>query len=253
MRIDQWLFVKGLARSRTHAEDMIRRGDVSVMTSKGWESVTKAAYKIDEAFPLENIKIESELTKYVSRGGLKLEKALLHLKLTPQNLKVLDVGQSTGGFTDCLLQAGASEVIGVEVGRDQLDGKIKADQRNITFEGLDIRQAHLNEVFMRLTPFDLVVIDASFISLHHILPSVLELIAPQGQVLALVKPQFELTAKDLNKKGIVKSAAKLELVQNLIRDYVRGLSGVKELDYFQSEEKGKDGNVEYFIFLEKQS
>ncbi|MCO5112631.1 MAG: TlyA family RNA methyltransferase [Bdellovibrionaceae bacterium] len=253
MRLDQWLYVNKMARSRTHAEDMISRGDVQIFipASQEWRKISKPSYKVDENLLPERVRIESELTKYVSRGGLKLEKALGHLAYSVQNLRVLDVGQSTGGFTDCLLQKGASVVVGVEVGHGQLDPKLKADSRNLTFEGLDIREAEGCSDFMVLTPFPFVVIDASFISLRHILPAVYSLLAEGGRVLALVKPQFELSAQDLDKKGIVRSSAKHQLVQSLITDYVRALPQLQIRDYFQSEEKGKDGNVEFFIFLEK--
>lgn len=252
MRLDQWLFKNGWAKSRTHAEDMIKRGDVKIFDQNKnlWIAPQKPSYQVEQ-LDAAHVKVESELTYFVSRGGLKLNKALAHLNLDVSGKKVLDVGQSTGGFTDCVLQAGAAQVIGVEVGKGQLAEALANHPLNMTFENLDIRLAHQNPMLMAQTPFDLAVIDASFISLHHILTSVIELVKPGGLILALVKPQFELTSKDLDKRGIVRSLEKHDVVKTSITDYVNTLSQVNIQDYFQCEEKGKDGNVEFFIFLQK--
>lgn len=253
MRIDQWLFLNQFARSRTHAEDMILRGDVHIYhrVQQSWIQILKPSFKVDEQLLPEHVRIESELTKYVSRGGLKLEKALRHLACDVTGMVVLDVGQSTGGFTDCLLQHNAQKVVGIEVGHGQLDERLRHDERCMTFEGLDIRQAKQHSGVLANGPFDFAVIDASFISLRHVLPAVLELMPMGSKILALVKPQFELSAQDLDKKGVVRSVEKHQLVQNSITDYVNVLPEASVLDYFQSEEKGKDGNLEFFIFLEK--
>lgn len=253
MRIDQWLFKNHFAKSRTQAEDMIARGDVKIFSpqTQSWDVVRKPSQKVDEDLELKFISISSELNQFVSRAGLKLKKAIDRLGLNLSGLNVLDVGQSTGGFTDCVLQEGAAQVVGVEVGHGQLATKLKQQPKNITFENLDIRKASDCENFMKQSPFDMAVVDASFISLTQVLPITWEFLKPSSTVLALVKPQFELTAQDLNRRGVVKSEEKLQLVKVQISDYVKKLSGADVQDFFESAEKGKDGNQEFFIFIKK--
>jgi 23S rRNA (cytidine1920-2'-O)/16S rRNA (cytidine1409-2'-O)-methyltransferase len=275
MRLDQWLVKHQKVRSRTQAEELIKRGEVFILNEKTseWQKVLKPSFDLDNNFNPDNLKIDSVLMGYVARSGYKLEKALevissmyLSSKTTDLNLqnanqkdsnttyfnikglKCLDVGQSTGGFSQALLEAGADLVVGLDVGTGQLSPELKGHSKLISFENLDIRKAKDNEDFVSYSPFDLAVVDVSFISLTQVLDSILQFIKPEGQVLALVKPQFELTSKDLDKKGRVKSEAKYQEVQTKITDYVLE-HGLKVEAYFVSQLEGKDGNTEFFIYL----
>lgn len=253
MRLDQWLYVNQLAKSRSQAEEMITRGEVQIYNHKlgTWFNPLKPSFKVTDPITINDVKIDSPLTRYVSRGGLKLQAAIEKTNWNVRELKILDIGQSTGGFTDCLIQQGVSKIIGLDVGNGQLAQDLKESSKVIFYENLDIRQAPSQADFMAHMPVDGIVIDVSFISLTLVLPAAMGLLRPNGHLLALVKPQFELTKADLDKKGIVKSAEKLLLVKTKITDYVRNQELGHILDYFESAEKGRDGNVEFFIFLKK--
>lgn len=270
MRLDQWLVKYNKVRSRTQAEELIKRGEVLILNEKTstWQKASKPSMSLDENFNPEHLKIESVLMGYVARSGYKLQKALevigsmsLSSKTTDSNsqnsnkahfnvkgMKCLDVGQSTGGFSQALLEAGADLVVGLDVGSGQLNPELKNHPKLISFENLDIRKAKENEDFVNHSPFDMAVVDVSFISLTQVIDSILPFIKPKGQLLALVKPQFELTSKDLDKKGRVKSESKYLEVQTKIKDHVLKL-GLKVEAYFVSELEGKDGNTEFFIYL----
>lgn len=241
-RIDLLLVEKGLASSRTKAQDLIAEGKVFVL-EKGIRKVVQIA---SENFENPQILLEeSNLEKYVSRAGLKLEGALSHLGLSVQGFRVLDVGQSTGGFTDCCLQKGALEVVGVEVGKGQLAEKLKKDFRVCLHEEMNARE--LRKELPNLGLFDLAVLDLSFISLTLVLPEVIQF---TNQVLALVKPQFEVGPEGLGKGGIVKDSSHFQNVENKIKKCVQEL-GFKVMDYFPSSPEGKDGNREFFIYFKK--
>jgi 23S rRNA (cytidine1920-2'-O)/16S rRNA (cytidine1409-2'-O)-methyltransferase len=251
MRLDQWLVLNKKVRSRSQAEEVISRGEVSLFDSKKsvWTVLTKASYKVLDEVTSDQIKVESELTSYVARSGLKLKRAIERLNLNIQHLKCLDVGQSTGGFTQVLLEKGATQVIGLDVGTAQLSSELLSHPKVISFENLDIRSAQNNLEFKKYTPFQMIVVDVSFISLTLVLESLQDLLIPGGQVLALVKPQFEVSAKELDKKGLIKNPETLKTVQEKIYDFVKSKTDFKIEAYLSSELEGKDGNKEFFIYL----
>lgn len=201
--------------------------------------------------------LSSQLLRYVSRAGLKLEAALKRVQLDVIGSIVMDVGQSTGGFTDCLLQAGCQKVIGIDVGQGQLHAQLQSDSRVVWYEGLNIREPLPSEhplLKYCQNGFDLVVIDVSFISLLQVLPAVKSLLSlklkpSQTKILALVKPQFEVGAAHLNKRGVVKDSGQYSRVQVKIEAGARA-EHFRVLSYFASELVGADGNQEFFIFLE---
>lgn len=237
MRLDVLITERKLTKSRAVAVDLIKSGLVKVYG----EIVTKPA----KEYPLEaNIEI-IELPKYVGRGGLKLEKALTEFQVDPAGLTVLDIGSSTGGFTDCLLQAGAKKVYAIDVGTDQLDPKLKNDLRVISLEKTDIRK-----IDKLPEKADLAVIDVSFISLELILPRVSDLLKGKSRIIALVKPQFESANTDKNKNGIVKNDQIREKVLEKIKNFCaqNNLDTVKTID---SPILGGSGNKEYLLLLQK--
>ncbi len=239
MRLDVLITEKKLVRSRNTASDLIKAGLVRV----NGEIFTKPAKDISD---IENPKIEIlEQPKYVGRGGLKLEKALEDFKINPANLTVLDVGSSTGGFTDCLLQNGAKKVFAVDVGTDQLVQKLKDDPRVISMEKTDIRG-------VKTLPekINLAVIDVSFISLELVLKKVADLLTKKGKIIALVKPQFETQKEEKNKAGIVKNEETRQGVLDEITSYAQNI-GLKVEKIIDSPILGGSGNKEYLILLEK--
>jgi 23S rRNA (cytidine1920-2'-O)/16S rRNA (cytidine1409-2'-O)-methyltransferase len=249
-RVDKLLTDQGLARSRTHAQALIMAGQVCV----GDQLVMKASETFAPAtiFRLK----EGAASKYVSRGGEKMEGALAHVKnhFSPRALRVLDVGISTGGFTDCLLLEGAREVVGLDVGHNQLAWKMKTDPRVKSFEGVNARGPSalwpaglVAEVDGN--PVDLIVADVSFISLTLVLPEVLKFLKPGGALLALIKPQFEVRKEDVGKGGLVKDPLLHVQVQDKIKEFcARHEPGLVDLEVFPSPIEGTDGNKEFFIF-----
>ncbi|MDD4803883.1 MAG: TlyA family RNA methyltransferase [Candidatus Pacebacteria bacterium] len=234
-RLDVLIFKKGLVDSRKIASDLIKEGKVFV----SGEKVTKASKEFSD-----NVEIEiTELPKFVGRAGLKLEKTLDTFNINVTDKVALDVGSSTGGFTDCLLQRSARKVYAVDVGTDQLRGELKNNPRVISMEQTDIRSiGSLPE------KVDLIVIDVSFISLELVLPSVLKFLKDGGKIVTLVKPQFEVGKDNLGKGGIVKDDtarfAVLEKIKNLSLKL-----GLKVLGEIESPIKGGDGNTEYLLYL----
>lgn len=242
-RLDQRLVTLGLARSRAQAQALIKAGQVSL----AGKVITKASHPCT-ADDTPTIK-SSELTRYVSRGGLKLQGALHHTGIKVQGLSLLDMGQSTGGFTDCLLQAGAMKIVGVDVGRDQLDPQLRSDLRVTCLEGINGRDLP-TDALLANTPkggFDGLVMDVSFISQTLILPKVLPLVRPGGFLLSLVKPQFELQPEQIGKGGIVRDEALYPLVEQKISTACQLLQW-QVRDYFASPIEGGDGNREFFIY-----
>lgn len=216
----------------------------------------------------------NELDRYVSRGGLKLEGALERVSLAVSGFVCLDVGQSTGGFTDCLLRHGVARVVGVDVGHDQLHPSLREDSRVNCIEGVNARELNaglvgaallgltapdstsnaIRELVSRQTcadrSFDLIVADVSFISLTKIIAPWFDLLKPDGRVLSLVKPQFEVGAQNLGKGGIVRDESLYASVAETIRSAFVAL-GFQVHDYFDSSIKGGDGNREFFIYASK--
>lgn len=270
-RIDQVLVTQNLAESRAHAQRLVSDGRVSIHNGRDWQVIKKASYELDDTTPLQVA--DSDTDKFVSRAGMKLAGALAHTQLSVAGLNVLDLGTSTGGFSDCLLQNGAARVIGVDVGHGQLHTRLQDEPRLTVFENLNARYldaetlaerfADLNDEnknVARITHgfaqfFDLAVADLSFISLTKVLPiftnSDDSLLKPNGHILMLVKPQFELDADALSKAGIVKDPARYAEVQaNILQVCVA--QNLTVLDYFASPITGTDGNHEFFVFAQFQ-
>jgi len=240
------LVERGLAASRSQAVRLIA-GGLRWRDGGDWHVVGKNRDEIPVAAELE-LQDDAE-ARYVSRGGLKLEGALVATGIDVRGLRCLDVGQSTGGFTDCLLQQGAAEVIGVDVGHGQLHPRIRADARVIAVEGVNARSltaAAWQSDAVRDPGFGLIVGDLSFISLTLVLPALLPLLAPGGQLLMLVKPQFELQPGQIGKGGLVRDPALHSLVEERLRAACEAL-GLRVAHWLDSPIAGGDGNREFFI------
>lgn len=246
MRIDQLLVERGLAVSRSQAQRLIAAGVRWQQPDGEWRAVTKNRDEVPEGAALQLLN-DAE-SRYVSRGGLKLEGALKATGLQVQGWRCLDVGQSTGGFTDCLLQHGAAEVVGIDVGHAQVHPRIREDERVVCIEGLNARD--LTPGDERLPDvsqgFDLVVGDVSFISLTLVLPGVVQVLKPTGQLLMLVKPQFELQPGQVGKGGIVKDERLYPFIENRLRTALADL-GLQVTAWFGSPIEGGDGNREFFV------
>ena len=240
-RLDVLLVSLGLAESRAKAQATIMAGEVYVNGQKA----DKSGMEVDIT---SNIEVRGSACPYVSRGGLKLEKALRNFGVAPTGYVCSDSGASTGGFTDCLLQQGASKVFAIDVGYGQLAWKIRNDPRVVVMERTNIRYVTPEDLGEML---DLSVIDVSFISLGLVLPVVQTLLKPTGQVLCLIKPQFEAGKDKVGKKGVVRDpAVHEEVLQNFI-------SLAKSLDFTIrnltfSPVKGPEGNIEFLAHLSMQ-
>lgn len=250
VRIDKLLVEYGLFESRNKAQSAIDEGIVSY---RG-QVINKSNIEVDdtEGFK-ESIQIAlGNSNRYVSRGGLKIEGALARTKLSVQDFSILDVGISTGGFTDCLLQSGAGKVVGIDVGHKQIHPSLLKFKNVYVFEGVHARD--LTKQFFTdaglADSFDLIVGDVSFISLRNILPAVVPFLKPGAKLLFLVKPQFELEKKDLGKGGIVKDSSSYQRVEKMITSLIVDLN-LSPLDYFESSITGTDGNREFFIYAKK--
>jgi len=249
MRIDQLIQQKGLAPTRSAAQRLIERGAVRWLGPKGWTVPKKAGEDVPEDCQLE-VTDDAEL-KFVSRGGLKLEGALEHTKIDVTGLVCLDAGQSTGGFTDALLQRGASKVVGIDVGHGQLHPKLAADPRVQAFEGINARDVAGTAFAAAVAPqsFGFVTGDLSFISSTHVLPTLVQYLAPLGHLLLLVKPQFELQPPQIGKGGIVRDKALFQEVETRIRQACREQT-LQLRAYFQSPITGGNGNTEFFVWAQ---
>lgn len=243
MRADQLLVQRGLAPSRSAAQRLIAQGAVRWRGPAGWAVPRKAGEELPEGCELQ-VTDDAEL-RFVSRGGLKLEGALAHGGIDVSDLTCLDVGQGTGGFTDALLHAGAKRVVGLDVGHGQLHDRLRSDSRVVALEGLNAR--HLEASALPVPSFDLIVGDLSFISLTLVLPALAPLLRkPRGELLMLVKPQFELQPADIGKGGLVRDESAFERVQTRLREACADC-GLAVLDWFASPIAGGDGNREFFI------
>jgi 23S rRNA (cytidine1920-2'-O)/16S rRNA (cytidine1409-2'-O)-methyltransferase len=244
-RADLLLVEKQLAPSRTQAQEYIKQGLVSVN-----DRVIEAA---SEKFVVETSFEVKSHSRFVSRGGEKLQGALDHLELDVKEMMALDVGISTGGFSDCLLKNKIQKVVGVDVGHDQLHPMLHEEKKLVCLEGINARNFSENSEFLVYKPekgFDLIVVDVSFISLTLILPEASKLLASGGKLLALVKPQFEVGPQGLGKGGLVKDPQLYPLVQSKVSEKCLEL-GLSVRDYFPSSIDGKDGNKEFFIYAQK--
>ncbi|HEX2013566.1 MAG TPA: TlyA family RNA methyltransferase [Roseateles sp.] len=245
MRADQLLVAQGLAPTRSVAQRLIERGAAEWASPKSpdsWSTLKKAGEDLPEAAQLR-ITDDAEL-RYVSRGGLKLEGALQTCGLAVAGLTVLDIGQSTGGFTDCLLKSGAARVVGIDVGHGQLHASLAGDPRVRAIEGMHVREFTPDEAFA------LIVGDLSFISMLGELPRLGPWLAPGGQVLLLIKPQFELGPKALGKGGLVKNPALYPQLEARAREAAQA-AGLTLRGYFESPIAGGDGNTEFFLWAQQ--
>jgi len=244
LRLDQALVELRLAPTRSKAQQLIANGDVEVFMRGEWRVSTQASLPVVAAPENVRVKPNSEILKYVSRGGLKLEAALAHLSLDVQGFRCLDLGISTGGFTDCLLRAGAAAVCGVDVGHGQLHAHLKGDPRVTSFEGVNVKDLGSYPEIQKWIGqgVDLCVADLSFISLLSLMDGILEALPAHARILALIKPQFELGAAALNKAGVVTDAS---LFADLER---RSRASLPRASYFPSALKGQDGNQEFFLY-----
>ncbi len=248
MRIDQLLVQRQLASTRSQAQRLIA-GGVEWLQGEAWKRVAKNGDEVPDSAELRLL--DDAEARYVSRGGLKLEAALKRIGLSVTGRTCLDVGQSTGGFTDCLLQAGAVRVVGLDVGQAQLHPSLRDDARVLCIEKVNARdpeaiaEALVDDEVLD-SGVDLLVGDLSFISQTLVLPSVVPLLKSGGHLLMLVKPQFELQPGQVGKGGIVRDPALYALVEQRLRDACAALDLAVQ-DWFDSPIEGGDGNREFFI------
>jgi 23S rRNA (cytidine1920-2'-O)/16S rRNA (cytidine1409-2'-O)-methyltransferase len=250
LRADQLLVERGLAASRSQAQRLIAAGVRWRLPGSDWKAVAKNGEELRGTVELELL--DTAESRFVSRGGLKLDGALTHCGIDVSGLRCLDVGQSSGGFTDCLLQRGAARVVGVDVGQGQLHPALRGDPRVVCIEKCNARELtaqHLTDAGgdAASAPFDLVVGDLSFISQTLVWPAIVPLLKPGGNLLMLVKPQFELQPEHIGKGGLVKDGASHALVQQRIAQACAD-HGLRLRDYFESAITGGDGNREFFVW-----
>ncbi|HTM08848.1 MAG TPA: TlyA family RNA methyltransferase [Verrucomicrobiae bacterium] len=237
-RLDKLLVERGLAGTRAEARRRILAGEVLVEK----KTAAKAGSFVDSSAPIELTRARV----YVSRGGEKLQQALTDFDVTVEGKIALDVGASTGGFTDCLISSGARLVYAVDVGHEQFAAKLRADPRVVLFEKTDIRRLKAD---LLPEPPALATIDAAFISLRLILPAVRDLLAPRGEIIALIKPQFEVGKEKIG-KGVVRKAAEHARVIEEIKTAACG-ERLETLAVSESALSGAKGNKEFFIHLRK--
>lgn len=240
-RLDFEMAARRIVKSRTLAQQLIKEGSVAV----NGNIVSKPSFYVSAE---DEIEIIGELPRYVGRGGLKLEKAVDLFKIRLKDLTCIDVGASTGGFTDCMLQNGAAKVYAVDVGRDQLDEKLRSDSRVISLEQTDIRDFSLPDGEYA----DFIGADVSFISLKLILPRVYGLLKDDGAAVVLIKPQFEAGRSNLSKKGIVRDDKVRRKIVEDMREFVVQC-GFSVIGTANSPITGGDGNIEYLLALCKRA
>jgi 23S rRNA (cytidine1920-2'-O)/16S rRNA (cytidine1409-2'-O)-methyltransferase len=239
-RLDVLLVKRNLAESREKAKAIIMSGNVFVEGER--------EDKAGSTFPEEvEIVIKGQTLKYVSRGGLKLEKAMANFDVTVEGKTCTDVGSSTGGFTDCMLQNGAVKVFAIDVGRGQLDWKLRQDERVVCMEKTNIRYVTPEDLG---EPIDFSSIDVSFISLTKVLEPIRNYLTPDGEIVALIKPQFEAGREKVGKKGVVREASTHEEVILQVMAYAKQI-GFAVLNLEFSPIRGPEGNIEYLIHLKK--
>ncbi|HAL37922.1 MAG TPA: TlyA family RNA methyltransferase [Polaromonas sp.] len=279
MRADLFLVEHGFATTRSQAQRLIASGvQWRVEAGGAWKKVAKNGDELPADAALQVL--DNTEAKYISRGGLKLEGALTSTGLDVKDLRCLDIGQSTGGFTDCLLQHGAAQVVGVDVGHGQLHATLRDDPRVVCIEGVNARSLTADDLIEHYRRalhagddtedgddyefdegddadstdfdpvFDFLTGDLSFISLTLVLPAVVRLLKPDGHLLMLVKPQFELQPGQVGKGGIVRDASLFEFVEKRLRESCAGL-GLEVMAWLESPIVGGDGNREFFIHAKK--
>lgn len=240
MRLDVYLAENGIVKSRELAKRLISAGAVEI----NGKTVTKPAFNVSDT---DNINITGEMPKYVGRGGYKLEKAIECFGIELRGLVCIDIGASTGGFTDCMLQNGAGYVYAVDVGHGQLDGKLLADSRICSMEGTNIKDVRAEDLLRKIS---FAATDVSFISLSKIMPKISELLEDNGSAVMLIKPQFECGKADIGKNGIVRSPKVHARVMREIHAACTACGmGVVGMDF--SPIQGGDGNIEYLMYAVK--
>jgi len=238
-RLDIVLFEKGFSKSRSNSKDLIKNGLVSV----NGKVCQKPSFVVSDE---DDIKVSESANLFVGRGGLKLSKAIEEFSVNLKDMVCLDIGASTGGFTDCMLKNGAKKVYAVDVGEGQLDISLCDDERVVNLEKTNIKDIPLGYFNDSI---DFISIDVSFISLKQVLPKASELLSDNGEVIALIKPQFEAGKKNLNKNGVVKDVKTHKVVLNDIVSFSENYFSVCGLTF--SPIARKDGNIEYLIHLKK--
>ena len=239
-RLDIALTESGLAESREKAKALIMAGTVYVNNQK----CDKAGTAVK---PDDKLEIRGETLKYVSRGGLKLEKAVNSFGISLDGCVCADIGASTGGFTDCMLQNGAKKVYAVDVGYGQLAWKLRTDERVVNLERTNFRYVTAEQI---PEPLDFASVDVSFISLSHILPVLNGLLKEGGRAVCLIKPQFEAGKENVGKKGVVRDkSVHKAVIEKIINSALENGYSVSALDF--SPIKGPEGNIEYLCYLEK--
>ena len=236
-RIDKLLVERGLAETRTKAQAMVMAGVVLVDDQR----VEKPSQQIESNSSIRIKGGDDATTRYVGRGGLKLEAALHEFQIDVTGLTCLDVGASTGGFTDCLLQNGAKKVVAVDVGHNQIDWRLRNDPRVEVREGVNARYLKPEDFPNK---FDLAVMDVSFISATKVLPAIQPLIVKEGSIITLIKPQFEVGRGEVGGGGVVRDAAKHARVVEEVNDAARAL-GLQVGKVIESPIQGAEGNVEF--------
>jgi len=242
-RIDRVLVERGLANSRTKAQAMVMAGAVLVNNQR----IEKPSELVGAESDIRIKGADDPTSRYVSRGGVKLETALREFGIDVRSVVCLDVGASTGGFTDCLLQHGARKVFALDVGHNQLDWRLRTDPRVEVREGVNARY---------LTPedfdaqFDLVVMDVAFISAAKVMPAIAPLLNESGRLITLIKPQFEVGRGEVGKGGIVREPEKHKRVIEEVNHAAREL-GFKVIQVIESPLRGADGNIEFLALYEK--
>ncbi|MDD6762065.1 MAG: TlyA family RNA methyltransferase [Clostridiales bacterium] len=241
VRLDVYITDKGMTTSRERAKALIMAGQVYVKNQK----CDKAGMMIDENET--EIEIRGEQLKYVSRGGLKLEKAMQEFPITLEGKTAMDIGASTGGFTDCMLQNGAKKVFAVDVGYGQFAWKLRQDERVVNMERTNIRYVTPEDIG---EPIDFASIDVSFISLKLVLPVAYTLLCESGEIAALIKPQFEAGRGQVGKKGVVRDKKVHFDVIRTVLDFARSIGfDIAGLSF--SPVKGPEGNIEYLAYMKK--
>jgi len=239
-RLDVLLFKKGIFSSRERAQEHIKNGEIQVDGT----IVTKSGKKVSME---SEIKFTGRQIPYVSRGGLKLEKAINEFNISLKNLTCMDIGASTGGFTDCMIQNGAQKVYSIDVGTNQLHEKLKGNPKIISMENCNIKDLAQEEIEDRV---DFISIDVSFISIGKILSNATSFLDSEGKICALIKPQFECGRKYVNKKGVVKDKKEhIRVIKELLLLFKENNIGNVKISY--SPIKGPNGNIEYLIYGEK--
>lgn len=242
IRLDVAVYERGFAPSREKAKALIMAGQVYVNNQKADKAGT-------EIKPDDTLEVRGNTLKYVSRGGLKLEKAMQAFPIALEGKICMDVGASTGGFTDCMLQNGAARVYSIDVGYGQLAWKLRCDERVVNLERTNFRYCTREQVPDEV---DFASVDVSFISLAHILPVLHALLKEDGQAVCLIKPQFEAGKEKVGKKGVVRDlAVHLEVVERIISLALENGFSVEGLSF--SPIKGPEGNIEYLIYLKADS